>query len=159
MRNTWNYGNLEKVQLSVTLWTIALQAPLSTEFSGLESWSGLPLPSPGDLSNPGIEPVCHTAGRFFTIWASKEFTEMVYSIEKRVLVTPSCPTLYDPRDCSPGGSSVHGILQAWILQWVAISFSRGSSPPRDQTRVSWIIGRFMTIWATREALQITERWI
>ena len=60
MRNTWNYGNLEKVQLSVTLWTIALQAPLSTEFSGLESWSGLPLPSPGDLSNLGIEPVSLT---------------------------------------------------------------------------------------------------
>ena len=50
----------------------------------------------------------------------------------------SCPTLCDPMDCSPPGSSVHGILQARILEWVAISFSRGSSWPRDQTRVSYI---------------------
>ena len=91
------------------------------------------------------------AGRFFTIWASKEFTEMVYSIEKRVSVTPSCPTLYDPRDCSPGGSSVHGILQARILESVAIPFSRGSSWSRDWTWVSHIAGRFFTIWASKEA--------
>ena len=57
----------------------------------------------------------------------------------------SCPTLCDPMDCSPSGSSIHGILQARILGWVAISFSRGSSPPRDQTmspRVS-CIGRWV----------------
>ena len=51
-------------------------------------------------------------------------------------VAKSCPTLCDPVDCSPPGSSVHGILQARILGWVAISFSRGSSRPRDRTRVS-----------------------
>ena len=45
----------------------------------------------------------------------------------------SCPTLYDPLNCSPPGSSVHGIHQARILEWVAIPFSRGSSQPRDQT--------------------------
>ena len=49
----------------------------------------------------------------------------------------SCPTLCDPMDCSPPGSSVHGIFQARILEWVAISFSRVSSQPRDQTRVSY----------------------
>ena len=54
-------------------------------------------------------------------------------------------------DCSLPGSSVHGISQARILGWVAIPFSRGSSRPRDQIRVSWIAGRFFTIWATREA--------
>ena len=48
-------------------------------------------------------------------------------------------------DCSPPGSSVHGILQARILEWVAISFSRGSSWPRDQTWVSCTVGRFFTI--------------
>ena len=48
----------------------------------------------------------------------------------------SCPTLRDPMDCSPPGSSVHGISQARILEWGAISSSRGSSPPRDQTHVS-----------------------
>ena len=47
-----------------------------------------------------------------------------------------CPTLCDPMDCSPPGSSVHGIVQARILEWVAISYSRGSSQPRNQTRVS-----------------------
>ena len=52
-----------------------------------------------------------------------------------VFVTQSCLTLCDPVDCSPPGSLVHGILQARILEWVAISFSRGSPQPRDRTRV------------------------
>ena len=59
-------------------------------------------------------------------------------------VAQSCPTLCDPVDCSPPGSSVHGILQARILEWVAISFSRGSSRPRDRTQVSGIAGRSLT---------------
>ena len=63
-----------------------------------------------------------------------------------------CPFLCDPTDCSLPGSSVHGILQARILEWVAMPFSRGSSPPRDQTWVSCIAGRFFTVWATKEAL-------
>ena len=53
-------------------------------------------------------------------------------------------------DCSPPGSSLHGILQARILEWVAIPFSRGSSWPRDWTWASCFAGRFFTIWATRE---------
>ena len=60
------------------------------------------------------------------------------------LVAQLCPTLCDPMDCSPPGSSVHGISQARILEWVAISFSRGSSQPRDQTRVSCTAGKFFT---------------
>ena len=56
-------------------------------------------------------------------------------------VTQSCPTLCDPMDCSLPGFSVHGILQARIVEWVTISFSRGSSQPRDQTRVSRTAGR------------------
>ena len=62
-----------------------------------------------------------------------------------------CLTLCDPMDHSPPGSSVHGILQARILEWVAMPFSRGSSRPRDQTQVSNIAGRFFTSWAIREA--------
>ena len=54
-------------------------------------------------------------------------------------------------DCSPPGSSVHGILQARVLEWVAIPFSRGSSQPRDQTQVSCIAGRHFILRATREA--------
>ena len=57
----------------------------------------------------------------------------------------------DSANCSLPGSSVHGILQAGILERVAISFSRGSSQSRDQTPVSCMAGRFFTIWATREA--------
>ena len=67
-----------------------------------------------------------------------------------MLATQSCPTHCDPTNCSPPGSSVHGILQARILQWVAISFSRGSSQLRDQAQVSCIACRLFTVWSTRE---------
>ena len=73
-------------------------------------------------------------------------------MKEKVLVAQSCPTLCDPMVCSPPGSSVHGILQARILEWVAMPSSRGSSWVKDQTRVSCTAGRFFTIWATREAL-------
>ena len=66
------------------------------------------------------------AGRCFTVWATRE-------------------ALSD--------SSVHGIFQAIVLEWIAISFSRGSSWPRDQTQVSCIVDRCFTIWATREVLE------
>ena len=61
-------------------------------------------------------------------------------------------------DCSLPGSSVHGIFQARVLEWVAIPFSRGSSWPRGQTRVSCIIGRCFTVWATREVHQGSVIW-
>ena len=64
-------------------------------------------------------------------------------------VAQSCPTLCNPMDCSLPGSSVHGIFQARILEWIAISFSR-SSRPRDWTQVSSFVGRCFTVWATRE---------
>ena len=60
-------------------------------------------------------------------------------------ISQSSPTLCDPMDFSLPGSSVHGIFQARILEWVAISFSRGSSQPRDRTRVSHTAGRHFTI--------------
>ena len=66
-------------------------------------------------------------------------------------VTQSCPTLCDPMNCRIQRSSDHGIFQARVLEWVAISFSRGSSWPRDRTQVSSIAGRHFTVWATREA--------
>ena len=68
-------------------------------------------------------------------------------VKVQVLVIRSCLTLCDPMDCSPPGSSVHGICQARILEWVPIPFSKGSSQPRDQTRVFCIAGRFLTVWA------------
>ena len=69
--------------------------------------------------------------------------------KKESEVAQSCPTLCDPMDCSLPGSSLHGILQARVLEWVAISFSSGSSQPRDWTRVSRIPGRRFNLWATR----------
>ena len=64
----------------------------------------------------------------------------------KVKVTQLCPTLWDSMDCI-----VHGILQARILEWVVVPFSKGSSQSRDQSRVSCIVGGFFTSWATREA--------
>ena len=77
-----------------------------------------------------------------------------------VLVAQSCLTLCDPMDCSPPGYSVLGILQARILEWVAIPFSRGSSRLSDWTQASCIAGRFFTIWATREvhSISVTDHY-
>ena len=71
------------------------------------------------------------------------------------LVTQSCLTLCHPLDCSPPDSTVHGTFQARTLEWVAISFCRGSSQPRDQTQVScvsYIASRFFTYWAIGKAI-------
>ena len=73
-------------------------------------------------------------------------------MESESEVAQLCPTLCeDPMACSLPGSSVHGIFQAIVLEWIAISFARGSSQPRNQTRVSCIVDRRFTVWATREA--------
>ena len=74
--------------------------------------------------------------------------------KKESEVAQSCRTLCDPVDCSLQRSSVHGIFQTRVLEWVAIASSRGSSRRMDRTRVSHIVGRRLTIWATRE-LSIT----
>ena len=71
----------------------------------------------------------------------------------KVKVTQSCPTLYDLMNYT-----VHGILQARILEWVAFPFSRGSSQPRDQTQVSRTAGGFFTSWVTKGSPRILE-WI
>ena len=65
---------------------------------------------------------------------------------KQSEVAQSCLTLCDPMDCSPPGSSIHGIFQARVLEWGAISFSRGSSWPRDRTLVSRIVGSRFYHW-------------
>ena len=73
------------------------------------------------------------------------------SFNHRKVKSLSCVQLFaTPVDCSPPGSSIHGSLQARILEGVAIPFSKGSSWPRNQTQVSCIVGRFFTFWATRE---------
>ena len=68
------------------------------------------------------------------------------------LLGHSCPTLCNPMHCSPPDSAVHGIFQARILEWVAISSSRGSAQPRDHTQISCTAGGFFTFWAIGEPL-------
>ena len=70
------------------------------------------------------------------------FNEYAANHESESETAQSCPTLCDPMDCSLRGSFIHGIFQARVLEWVAISFSRGSSRPRDRTWVSHIASRW-----------------
>ena len=135
------------VQLYAILWNIVCQAPLSMGFSRQEYWSRLPCIPPEHLLNTGIEPWSlmspALAGGFFTTGA----TWKAHIISRRYLCMCAqlCLTLFDPMDCSPLGSSVHGILQARKLKWVAISSYRGSSWLRDQTHISCIsyIGKWI----------------
>ena len=107
-------------------------------------WEAFPF-SRGSSQARDQTQVSHIAGRFFTSWATRE----VHGFPSHTLlywseVTQSCPTLCNPTDCSLPGSSIRGIFQARILEWVAISLSRGSSWPRDRTPVSCIVGRRFT---------------
>ena len=82
---------------------------------------------------------------------SKRFLPSPWKVkESESEVTQLYPTLCHPMDCNPPGSSIHGSLQARVLEWVAIFLSRESSWPRDRTWVSRIVGRRFTNWATRE---------
>ena len=84
--------------------------------------------------------------------AHRHFIEFLF-IVCHSIIAQSCPNLGDPMDWIPPGSSVHGISQARILEWVAISFSKGSSWPRVRTCISgvfYIGGQILYHWATRE---------
>ena len=138
--NAWKWKvkvkSLSRVWPLATPWTAAYQAPLDWPCSNSEiSWNkgtylGATKPTPGQSIRGNCETVleANTENLVLSLMAQKARSE----------VTQSCPTLCDPMDCSLPGSSVHGIFQARILEEVAISFSRGSSWPRDQTWVSEI---------------------
>ena len=83
-------------------------------------------------------------------WGKKKKAYRALICASESEVTQSWPTLCDPMDCSLPGSSIHGIFKATVLEWVAISFFRGSSRLRDWIWVSHVVGRCFTIWATRE---------
>ena len=105
-------------------WTIVHQAPLPMGFFRQEYWNGLPFP-PSRESSQAKDQTCgisYLGRQILYHWTTL-----------KVKVAQLCPTLCDPMD-----STVHGILQARILEWVAFPFSRGSSQPRDQTQVSYI---------------------
>ena len=147
----WSEVNsLSRVRLFVTPWTVAYRAPPSMGSSRQEYWRSLPCPLPGDLPGPGNQPC----------------VSYIFCIGRRILhhqrhlgsevkwseFAQSYPTLCDPMGCSLPGSSVHGIFQTIVLEWIAISFSRGSSQPRVRTWVSRIVGRCFTVWATWDFL-------
>ena len=103
-------------------------------FSRQEYWSELPCPPPGDLLDPGIKPrLLHLLHCRWILNSQNHLGSLC------VLVMQSCPALCDPMDCSLPGSSVHGIFQARILEWLAMPSSRGSSRPSDQTGVSSLL--------------------
>ena len=110
--------------------------------------------SPGGSSRPRdqtcISYVSCVAGNFFT--ASTTWEVQIIGSIRFGSVTQLCPTLCDPIDNSPSGSSVQGILQA--MEWVAISYSRGSSRPRDRTCISCIGRRILYHCTTWETLRI-----
>ena len=134
---------------------VTCQASLSMGFSRQEYWRGLSCSPPGALPGPGIEsmPPALAGGFFITSVTWKALSSayrgtnpiirpapptMTSSEPSACKYAPSCPTVRNPRGCSPPGSSVHGISQARILEQVAVSFSRGSSPSRDGTYISRI---------------------
>ena len=127
-------------------WSFSFSISPSNEYSELISfrmdWLDL-LAGQGTLKSL----LQHHSSKASILWCSAFFTVqlshpyMTLKERKESEVTQSCPIICNPVDCSPPGSSVHGFLQARLLEWVAISFSRGSSRPRGQTQVSCIAGR------------------
>ena len=123
----------------------------------------------GDLPDPGVKPASLVAlalaGEFCT---SGPLEKLLLTVWKwKALVTQLCLTLFDPMDYSPQGSSVHGILQARILEWVAIPFSRWSSWPRDWTHGSCMVdsllqnhkGSILTLTYITYTFRVAGRWI
>ena len=112
-----------------------------------EYWSGLPFSSLRDLPNLAIKTTslmfpASQAGSLPRVPPGEAPRFLMYV---RALVAQSCPTLRPHEVYSPPGSSVHGILQARMPEWVAIPLSKGSSQPRDRTQVSCTGGRIFTV--------------
>ena len=112
-------------------WSILSQIPWINEKRGKQFWANWP--ECGENKHLLIS----------FLWRKK--TNFMIKVKVKSL---SCFRLWDPMACSLPSPSVHGILQARMLEWVAIPFSRGSSQPRDQTQVSLTAGGFLTLWAS-----------
>ena len=143
----WELGHKEGwVLKNWCFWTVVLEKTLE---SPLDSWEIKPVNTEGN--QPWI-----VIGRTDTeaeapmLWLPNAKNQL---IEKKVKSLSRVQLFVAPWTlCSPPDSSIHGIFQARVLKWVAISFSRGSSWPRDQTQVSRRAGRCFTVWATREPM-------
>ena len=122
-------------------WSSGWDSACQCRGHGFDPWSRKIPHATGQLS-----PCTTTLSPHVTSYRSPHTLEPVKKCSE---VARSCLTLWDPMDHSLPGSSIHGIFQARVLEWAAISFSRGSSQPRDWTHC--IADRRLTIWATREA--------
>ena len=159
--------SLSCVRLFATSWTTARQASLS-----ITNCRSLPKPMSIESVMPSKHLIlCHPLflpSIFPSIWVFSSESALYirwpkywsFSLNTWVSQFDRCNVLQliqfdwiytDSMDCSSPGSCVHGILQARILQWVAMLLSRESSQPKDWTWVSHFAGRFFTVWATREA--------
>ena len=140
---------LSRVRLFVIPWTVAYQASLSMGFLQARILEWVTISFSRGSSRPRNRTwVSCIGGRRFNLWAIREAQFQVYIKVNQLYIcmkVKSSLTLCNPMDCSPPGSSVHGIFQTRVLEWVAISFSRGSSQPRDRTQVSHTAGRCFTV--------------
>ena len=172
--NAWKWKvkvkSLSRVWPSATPWTAAYQAPLSMGFSRQEYWSGVPKGNSINKNKNHRFLVSENKHGYFELLKCKTqscfggvvthtHTHTHTSLIKVVSValwcvcsvTKSCPAPCDSMDCRSPGSSVHGILQERIPEWVAISFSGGLPDPRTEPASTAMAGRFFTVWATWEA--------
>ena len=155
--------------VSDSLWPHGLYGPWNSpgQNTGVSSSSLLQVIFPTQGLNPGLlhcrqtlYPLSHQGLLHYKIHSKYFIISIYYKIHSNYSdnrLESIQTTLCDPMDCSLPGSSVHGTFQARVLEWVAISFYRGSSQPRDWTPVSHIAGRCFIIWATREALCILKQ--
>ena len=136
MGNRWgNNGNRE----TVFFWAPKSPQMVTTAAAAKSLQSCPTLCDPIDGSPPGLPRLWDSPGK--NTGVSCHFLLQCMKVKSESKVAQLCPALCNPIDCSLPGSSLYGILQARVLEWVAISFSRGSSRPRYLTRVSCIPGR------------------
>ena len=147
-------SRFSRVQLFVTPWTVALSVCSVHGILQARILEWVAISSLIELISL-ISPAL--AGRFFTMsttWEAQRIVLEHFLCHDCEGESTSCSVVsyfLRPHSCSPLGFSVHGILQARMLEWVAIPFSRGSSQPKDWTQVSHTAGGFFTIWVTGEA--------
>ena len=165
---TFHFHSLEK-EMATHSSVLAWRIPGTVEPGGLPSmglhraghdWSNLAAAAAARIIFLHLRIIIYLLGLInFQSWSSDAKRLLnLGSLWTRVLRFPICVYsslhcigLCNSMDCNPPGSSVHGLLQTRILEWVAILFSKGSSWPRDWTWVSCIASSFFTVWATREA--------
>ena len=139
-------SHFSHVRLFVTLWICRLLCPWDSP--GMNTGVGCHALLQMIFLTQGLN-LCHLC---LLLWQAGSLP-LAPPGKPQVLGTQFCLTLCDPMDCGQPGSPVHETSQTRILEWVAFPFSRGSSWPKDWTWVSSIVGRFFTIWATRESPQ------